>query len=85
MSVDGQLIGRLLYHAEEEIDIRQGGARFTPTQREAVLAKVASLDRRGFGQHEIARQVGVSQPMACNYLKKIREHHLATQIMEREL
>lgn len=54
-------------------NIGQTGPKFTPTEHEAVLEKVAELDRHGYSQWEIAIEIKVSQPMVCQYLAKIRE------------
>jgi DNA-binding CsgD family transcriptional regulator len=55
------------------------GPKFSKTEREEVLVKVASLDRRGFTEWEIAQQVHVSAPMVHNYLRTLRERHLESQ------
>jgi predicted transcriptional regulator len=51
------------------------GAKFTRTEREAIKAKVAKLDRRGWNQFDIANECKVSQPMVCMYLKTIRTEY----------
>ena len=45
------------------------------TAKAGVLAEVAKLDMRGYPQTEIARLVGVSQPMVSAYLKQIRQQY----------
>jgi hypothetical protein len=52
----------------------------TKTEREAALAKVAELDRDGFGQVAIARMLGVSQPQICYDLKQVRKRYRETQL-----
>jgi hypothetical protein len=52
----------------------------TKTQREAALARVAELDRDGFGQVAIARMLGVSQPQICYDLKQVRKRYRKTQV-----
>jgi len=57
----------------------QTGPKHTKTEYEEVLAKVARLDKMGFHQHDIARQVKVSQPQVCVYLATLRERHVRDQ------
>lgn len=47
--------------------------KHTPTQLEEVKARVAKLDRMGWTQVEIARDVKVTQGMVSQYLKAVRE------------
>lgn len=61
-----------------------GAHKHSPTELEEVLERVAVLDRRGWTQHQIAREVSVSQPMVCGYLKKIRERYKTQQLQHRE-
>lgn len=56
--------------------------KHTKTQMEEVLAEVARLDRMRHNQYEIARRVGVSQPMVCVYLKTIRERYRQSESVE---
>lgn len=57
------------------------GPKTTKTLRDELLLKVASLDRAGLNQYEIARRVGVSQPCVCQYLKEVRrKYQAATQV-----
>src|SRR4051812_23819915 len=58
-------------------------SKFTKTEREAVLAEVARLDRLGWNQFEIATAVKVTQPQVCHYLRKIRQRHQDSQLEER--
>lgn len=51
------------------------GPKHTPTQLEEVKARVALLDRMGYSQSAIARDVKVSQPQVCEYLKTIRAEY----------
>lgn len=63
--------------------------KLTTTQEEELLAEVARLDRRGYGQHAIARElrergiVSVTQPMICQYLKRIRARYEEAQVINR--
>lgn len=60
------------------------GPKLTKTEREAVKARVAHLDRLGWNQFQIARDVGVSQPMVGQYLKRIREDYKKQQFGSRD-
>ncbi len=60
------------------------GRRFSDTQREEIMAKVAQMDRRGYHQWDIAWALGVSQPMVGQYLKRIRERYKQEQFGSRE-
>lgn len=61
----------------------------TKTEKEAVLAEVAKLDRRGHTQHEIRKLlastlgVKVGQPMVSIYLKEIRTNYVRIQTEQR--
>ena len=55
------------------------GPKFTDTQREAVKAKVADLDAKGYSQTSIGRIVGVNQSQVSMYLKSIREGWVESQ------
>lgn len=58
--------------------------KHTPTQLEEVKAKVAKLDRMGWTQWRIAREVGVSQPQVSMYLKSIREEYQERRFHDRD-
>lgn len=62
-----------------------GGAKFTDTEREILLEKVAKMDRRGYTQRQIGDELGVSQPMVSEYLKWIRERYKTYQMESREI
>lgn len=47
------------------------------------MATIAQLDRRGHSQHAIAAAVQISQPMVCQYLKKIRKRYEESLISNR--
>ncbi len=51
----------------------------TETEREADLAEVARLDRRGWSQREIAERMNVSQQQVCYDLKMLRRRYAAAQ------
>jgi predicted transcriptional regulator len=51
------------------------GPKFTPTDRERVIAEVARLDRRGYSQWDIADHVGVCQSTVGQYLATIRQRY----------
>lgn len=53
-------------------NIGQTGPRFSTTEREGIIEKVAELDCMGFNQYDIANRVGVSQRQVCSYLEMIR-------------
>lgn len=59
------------------------------TEKEAVLAEVAKLDRRGHTQHEIRKALAatfglkVGQPMVSIYLKEIRTNYVREQSEQR--
>lgn len=59
------------------------GPKFTPTQRVEVDQRIAELDRAGFNQYEIARDVKLTQPMVSGRLKKIREGYNTSILAER--
>jgi hypothetical protein len=61
----------------------RGGPKFTPSEREDVLDRVAELDRRGYSQRMIADDVGVSQPTVGDYLKTIRARYIERQMEHR--
>ncbi len=63
---------------------RGGGPKLTKTQREEVKARVAHLDRLGWNQYDIGREVGVSQAMVGQYLKRIREDYRKEQFGSKE-
>ncbi len=52
----------------------------TATEKEAVFAEVAKLDRRGYSQPRIAQLVGVSQPRVSMMLKELRQKYAKTQM-----
>lgn len=52
------------------------GPKFTPTEREEVMHKVALLDKKGWIQADIAREVGVDQSQVSWYLKNIRKRYI---------
>lgn len=51
------------------------GPKFSDTEREGVIAKVAEMDRRGYTQWDIANAIHVSQCMVSKYLKQIRAEY----------
>lgn len=51
------------------------------TIRQELRFKIATLDRKGYTQQEIAKKVGISQPMVCKYLKKIRDEYAKATIL----
>lgn len=53
------------------------------TERHERMALIAKLDKQGWHQHAIAREVGVSQPMVCILLKKIRKQYNESQYADR--
>lgn len=57
--------------------------KFTPTEQEQVKAKVARLDRCGWNQYDIAREVGVSQPRISQMLSEIRQAYRTLQREDR--
>jgi predicted transcriptional regulator len=63
--------------------VATGRKRFTPTEREKVIERVAELDRQGWTGYAIAEEVGVSRPMVSIYLKRIRQRYLAEQVGHR--
>lgn len=60
-----------------------GRKRFTPTEREKVIERVAELDRQGWTGYAIAAEIGVSRPMVSVYLKKVRQRYVAEQVGHR--
>ena len=56
----------------------------TKTGREEALARVADLDRMGYGQVAMARMLGVSQPQVCYDLKAVRSRYRETQLAKVE-
>jgi predicted transcriptional regulator len=60
-----------------------GRKRFTPTEREKVIERVAELDRQGWTGYAIAEEIGVSRPMVSIYLKKVRQRYLDDQLEHR--
>jgi predicted transcriptional regulator len=56
----------------------------SPTDLEATLQRVAEMDRRGYSQYEIAREVGVRQPTVSEYLKKIRKRYVESMLEDRK-
>lgn len=76
---------------DEEYDRSKPGPKFGVTEREGVLALVARLDRIGYNQYDIAREIGrefrgkqVSQQYVSVMLKEIRERYLLQQKVERQ-
>jgi predicted transcriptional regulator len=57
--------------------------KHTKTEREAVLAQVAELDRKGWTQAQIAERLQVSQPQVSYDLKVIRKRYQQQQMGER--
>lgn len=53
----------------------QTGPKWSKTEREAKMLQAALLDRKGYNQFDIARMIGVGQPMVAKYLKKNRERY----------
>lgn len=51
--------------------------------REARLVKVAELDRQGYSQSEIAKKVGVSQPMISKDMALIRKRYEASIVHDK--
>jgi len=51
---------------------------------EEVLNKVAKFDRLGYTQFAIAAQIGVTQPVVSEYLKKIRKRYSESTLMTRD-
>jgi predicted transcriptional regulator len=64
---------------------RHGGGRRTntPTEKEALLVRIAELDRKGYNQYDIAEVIGVSQAQICQDLKRIREMYKESTVEER--
>lgn len=54
------------------------------TDMERMLARVAELERKGWAQTKIAKELGVSQPMVCKYLRKIRQRYVKHAVHNRE-
>jgi predicted transcriptional regulator len=54
----------------------------TKTQRQEDLVKVAQMDRKGYTQERIAKEMGVCQAQICYDLKRLREKYAAQQHME---
>lgn len=54
------------------------------TEREEHLQKVALLDRRGWGQYDIARELGVSQALISKDLKIIRKRYVEAMHQSRD-
>lgn len=48
------------------------GRKFSDEQRVSILEQVQRLDMRGWNKSQIARKIGVTQPMVSLYLEKIR-------------
>ncbi len=57
-------------------------AKFTPTEKEEVLAKVSQLDRRGWTQWEIAKEIGVSQSLVSVWLVNMRKEYIAQRMVD---
>lgn len=57
----------------------------TKLDMEATLTEVARLEAMRFSQSQIAARIGVTQPMVCQYQKKLRERYKAAQLDVREL
>ncbi len=60
------------------------GPRFTETEREDRLCKVARLDRRGWSQSDIARECLVTQQTVSNDLKEIRQRYKVDMLAEHD-
>lgn len=60
-----------------------GGPKFTRTDRTRLWMEAARLDRLGYNQFQIGDKLGVSQPMACEYLKKARRMWMEQATQER--
>lgn len=52
---------------------KKGGPKFTPKQRELVLARVAELYLKAIGPTAIAKEIGVSTQQALNYIKMLEK------------
>ena len=64
---------------------KSGPKGWSLTDREAVKAEVAKLDRRGYNQYQIAAALGrVSQATVCNMLKEIRADYQAAYVDDRK-
>lgn len=60
-------------------------SKFSVAERERVKERVAYLERMGYPQVEIAKDVGVSQPQVSMYLTEIKERYNAGIIEERKI
>lgn len=67
---------------QRPVQAGRGAAKFSDTEREAILDTVAELDRNGWSQTKIAKHIGVSQPMVHNYLTEIKRRYRETYIDE---
>ncbi len=59
----------------------QTGPKFKgEIEKEAVLAKVAQMERRGCLQSVIAREIGVTQPQVSIYIRQIKQRYRKSQM-----
>lgn len=61
---------------------RKGGPKFSPRQRELVLARVAELYLKAIGVQAIGQDIGVSTQMAINYVKELEKRWKASAIRD---
>jgi predicted transcriptional regulator len=57
--------------------------KFERMEREEVMAKVAVMNRRGYSQWDIAREVNVTQGQVSMYLATIKKRYVETQVWSR--